>query len=109
MAVLNYISVRVTSTTAAIAQEQPTPPDPRRTKVILPKKKPLKWSTGMAPGDYGGPPTTTKLRKYWGGEEEDPITSDEFIWNKDFVGRMKKLIQDPAADASSLQSSPVKV
>ncbi|TYH95211.1 hypothetical protein ES332_A12G090600v1 [Gossypium tomentosum] len=105
MAVLNHISLRLTSTTATISQEQPTP-NPRPTKVILPKKKPLKWSTGLAPGDYGGPPTTTKLRKYWGGEEDDPLTSDDFIWNKDFVGRMKKLIQDPASEDSSLQSSP---
>ncbi|MBA0717504.1 hypothetical protein Golax_005318 [Gossypium laxum] len=108
MAVLNHISLRLTSTTATISQEQPTP-NPRPTKVILPKKKPLKWSTGLAPGDYGGPPTTTKLRKYWGGEEDDPLTSDDFIWNKDFVGRMKKLIQDPASEDSSLQSSPVKL
>ncbi|XWS41159.1 hypothetical protein CRYUN_Cryun17cG0056300 [Craigia yunnanensis] len=75
----------------------------------LPKKKPLKWSTDVAPVEYGGPPTTSKLRKYWGGEEDDPLTSDDFIWNKDFVGRMKKLIQDPAAtDDSSLQPSPDK-
>lgn len=66
----------------------------------------MKWSTGVAPGDYGGPPTTTKLRKYWGGEEEDPVTSDEFIWNKEFVGRMKRLIQEPD---NSIQSGPVKV
>ncbi|MBA0638576.1 hypothetical protein Godav_005435, partial [Gossypium davidsonii] len=103
-----HISLRLTSTTATISQEQPTP-NPRPTKVILPKKKPLKWSTGLAPGDYGGPPTTTKLRKYWGGEEDDPLTSDDFIWNKDFIGRMKKLIQDPASEDSSLQSSPVKL
>lgn len=67
----------------------------------------MKWSTGVAPGDYGGPPTTTKLRKYWGGEEEDPLTSDEFIWNKDFMGRMKRLIQDSDSDASA-QTAPVK-
>lgn len=108
MAVLNHISLRLTSTTATISQEQPTS-NPRPTKVILPKKKPLKWSTGLAPGDYGGPPATTKLRKYWGGEEDDPLTSDDFIWNKDFVGRMKKLIQDPASEDSTLQSSPVKL
>ncbi|KAK8673669.1 hypothetical protein V6N13_111987 [Hibiscus sabdariffa] len=108
MAVLNSISLRLTSPTAALSQEQPTP-NPMPTKVILPKKKALKWSTGVAPGDYGGPPTTSKLRKYWGGEKEDPLTSDDFIWNKDFVDRMKKLIQDPdtaAAEDSSLQSSP---
>ena len=73
MVVLNYISV--TSTATPISQDSPTPsvPDPRQTKVVLPKKKPLKWSTGVAPGDYAGPPTTTKLRKYWRGEEEDPL------------------------------------
>ncbi|KAH6780664.1 ATP synthase protein I-like protein [Perilla frutescens var. hirtella] len=64
------------------------------TKIILPDKKPLKWSTGVAPGDYGGPPTTTKLRKYWGGDE-DPLASDDYLWNKDFMDRMKKFIQDP--------------
>ncbi|GMI68521.1 CONSERVED ONLY IN THE GREEN LINEAGE 160 [Hibiscus trionum] len=108
MAVLNSTSLRLTSPTAALSQEQPTP-NPRPTKVILPKKKALKWSTGVAPGDYGGPPTTSKLRKYWGGEKEDPLTSDDFIWNKEFFDRMKKLIQDPdtaAAEDSSLQSSP---
>ncbi|KAK8717176.1 hypothetical protein V6N13_044453 [Hibiscus sabdariffa] len=108
MAVLNSISLRLTSPAAALSQEQPTP-NPMPTKVILPKKKALKWSTGVAPGDYGGPPTTSKLRKYWGGEKEDPLTSDDFIWNKEFVDRMKKLIQDPdtaATEDSSLQSSP---
>ncbi|WJX44647.1 hypothetical protein P8452_31597 [Trifolium repens] len=69
-------------------------PDPRQTKVILPKKKPMKWSTGMAPGEYGGP-TTTKLRKYWGGEDPDPLASDDFMWNKDFVPRFKRMIQGP--------------
>ncbi|XP_048230823.1 protein CONSERVED ONLY IN THE GREEN LINEAGE 160, chloroplastic isoform X1 [Ricinus communis] len=109
MAILNYISV--TSTAAPISQDSSTPPppqipDPRQTKVILPKKKPLKWSTGVAPGDYGGPPTTTKLRKYWGGEDEDPLTSDEFIWNKDFMSRMKRLVQDP--DIPSLEPTSVQ-
>ncbi|XAR49545.1 hypothetical protein NMG60_11032786 [Bertholletia excelsa] len=61
-----------------------------------------------SPGEYGGPPTTTKLRKYWGGEEEDPLTSDDFIWNKDFMGRMKRLIQDPQ-DSSPFQSSGASV
>ncbi|PIN22881.1 hypothetical protein CDL12_04398 [Handroanthus impetiginosus] len=76
------------------------------TKIILPNKKPLKWSTGVAPGDYGGPPTTSKLRKYWGGEE-DPLASDDYLWNKDFMGRMKKLIQDPDDDdAGDISSDP---
>ncbi|XP_059659777.1 protein CONSERVED ONLY IN THE GREEN LINEAGE 160, chloroplastic isoform X3 [Cornus florida] len=107
MVVLNcYITV--TSTATPISPDSPStpsPPDPRQTKILLPKKKPLKWSTGVAPGDYGGPPATTKLRKYWGGEGEDPITSDDYIWNKDFMGRMKRLIQDPD-ESSELQSSP---
>lgn len=105
MVVLSYFSVNCATTPISQDSSTPTPPNPRETKVILPKKKPQKWSTGVAPGDYGGPPTTSKLRKYWGGEE-DPLTSDDFIWNKDFMGRMKKLIQDP--DSSSLQPPPDK-
>lgn len=107
MAVLNYY-ITVTSSATPISQDSLTPskPDRRQTKVILPKKKPVKWSTGVSPGEYGGPPTTTKLRKYWGGEEEDPLTSDDFIWNKDFMGRMKRLIEDPDP---SMQYTPVKV
>lgn len=106
MTVLNYISV--TSAATPISPESPTPPipDPRQTKVILPKKKPMKWSTGVTPGEYGGPPTTSKLRKYWGGEEEDPLSSDDFMWNKDFVGRFKRLIEKPE---SSTEASPAKV
>lgn len=105
MALLNYISV--TSTTTPISQDPPTPavPDQRQTKILLPKKKPLKWSTGVAPGDYGGPPTTSKLRKYWGGEK-DPLSSDDFMWNKDFMGRFQKLIQNPDA---SIEDTPIKV
>uniref|UniRef100_A0A5B6YWP5 CGL160/ATPI domain-containing protein n=1 Tax=Davidia involucrata TaxID=16924 RepID=A0A5B6YWP5_DAVIN len=109
MAIVNYY-ISVTSTTTPISQDSqiaPQPPNPRQTKIILPKKKPMKWSTGVAPGEYGGPPATSKLRKYWGGEEEDPLTSDDFIWNIDFMGRMKRLIQD-SDDSSDLQSSPVK-
>ncbi|KAG2712519.1 hypothetical protein I3760_04G130600 [Carya illinoinensis] len=104
MALLNYISV--TSTTTPISQDPPTPavPDQRQTKILLPKKKPLKWSTGVAPGDYGGPPTTSKLRKYWGGEK-DPLSSDDFMWNKDFMGRFQKLIQNPDA---SIEDTPIK-
>nr|XP_028964315.1 protein CONSERVED ONLY IN THE GREEN LINEAGE 160, chloroplastic-like isoform X1 [Malus domestica]XP_028964316.1 protein CONSERVED ONLY IN THE GREEN LINEAGE 160, chloroplastic-like isoform X1 [Malus domestica] len=104
MAILNsYLSV--TSTATPISPDSATPPVPDpQTKILLPKKKPMKWSTGVAPGDYGGPPTTTKLRKYWGGED-DPLTSDDFIWNREFMDRMKKLIQEPN---SSIQSTPVK-
>ncbi|KAJ3704396.1 hypothetical protein LUZ61_008101 [Rhynchospora tenuis] len=72
------------------------------TKVVLPNKKPLKWSTGTAPGEYGGPPTTSGLRRYWGGGDEDPVTStDDFIWNKDFVPRMKRLIDNEAPEPIS--------
>ncbi|CAI9089217.1 OLC1v1023750C2 [Oldenlandia corymbosa var. corymbosa] len=108
MAVINcYFSITSAAATP-IPQDSPTNPppsssssaqpaksSPRPTKILLPNKKPLKWTTGVGPGEYGGPPTTTKLRKYWGGEEEDPITSDDYIWNKDFMGRMKRLIEEP--------------
>ncbi|KAJ4981459.1 hypothetical protein NE237_032296 [Protea cynaroides] len=105
MAILNYL---VVNSAAIPVPQDPTelPRNPRETRVILPKKKPLKWSTGVAPGEYGGPPTTTKLRKYWGGEEEDPLESDDFIWNKEFMGRMKRLFEEP--DSSSLQSPPAQ-
>ncbi|GMP67477.1 hypothetical protein CsSME_00027452 [Camellia sinensis var. sinensis] len=105
--IVNYCYISATSTTTSNTPSIPQdPPPPPPTKIILPKKKPMKWSTGVAPGDYGGPPTTTKLRKYWGGEGEDPLTSDDFIWNKDFMPRMKRLIQEPS-DAH-LQSPAVK-
>ncbi|XP_061349558.1 protein CONSERVED ONLY IN THE GREEN LINEAGE 160, chloroplastic isoform X2 [Gastrolobium bilobum] len=98
MAILNFNCVAFAAT--PISPDSSTPSsqpsqDPRQTKVILPKKKPMKWSTGVAPGEYGGPPATTKLRKYWGGEDQDPLASDDFMWNKDFVGRFKRLIEDP--------------
>ncbi|KAJ0971825.1 hypothetical protein J5N97_019784 [Dioscorea zingiberensis] len=85
------ITVRAAS---APRMEEPMP-GPRQTKVILPKKKPLKWSTGTAPGEYGGPPTTFKPRRYWGGSgDEDPVTAtDDFIWNKDFRPRMELLLR----------------
>ncbi|XP_031112566.1 protein CONSERVED ONLY IN THE GREEN LINEAGE 160, chloroplastic [Ipomoea triloba] len=107
MVVLNcYLPVTAAST--PISQDSgEAASQPRPTKIVLPKKKPMKWSTGVAPGEYGGPPTTTKLRKYWGGDE-DPLTSDDFIWNKEFMDRMKKLIQDPAETASNPPSAPPK-
>ncbi|KAK6919186.1 hypothetical protein RJ641_017608 [Dillenia turbinata] len=120
MAVVNYncyISVNSAATpifqdptshsSSSSSSSSSSVPYQRPTKIILPKKKPMKWSTGVSPGEYGGPPTTSKLRRYWGGEEEDPITSDDYIWNKDFMGRMKRLIQDDDGD-SSLQTSPAK-
>lgn len=110
MAVLNYIPV--TATSAPISQDSSSTsssvPNTRPTKILLPKKKPMKWSTGVAAGEYGGPPTTTKLRKFWGGEKEDPLTSDEFIWNNDFMPRMKRLIED-TDESSAAEKFPVQV
>ncbi|CAJ2645760.1 protein CONSERVED ONLY IN THE GREEN LINEAGE 160, chloroplastic isoform X2 [Trifolium pratense] len=103
MGIMNYYNCVTCAATTPMSQDssKPSPlPDPRQTKVILPNKKPMKWSTGMAPGEYGGPPTTTKLRKYWGGENPDPLASDDFMWNIDFVPRFKRIIQGP------LQPSP---
>nr|CAB3473855.1 unnamed protein product [Digitaria exilis] len=71
----------------------------RPVKVILPKKKPQKWSTGMAPGEYGGGPATIKPRKYWWGKEDrDPVgNTDDFIWNKDFLPYMERVIANGGA------------
>ncbi|KAL6614753.1 hypothetical protein ACP70R_037023 [Stipagrostis hirtigluma subsp. patula] len=74
----------------------------RPVKVILPKKKPQKWSTGMAPGEYGGGPATIKPRKYWWGKEDlDPVgNTDDFIWNKDFLPHMERVIANGGANAA---------
>lgn len=113
MAIATYISVTCAATPMSPDPSASPPPEVspsrRPTKIILPKKKPMKWSTGMAPGDYGGPPTTTKLRKYWGGEEPDPLTSDDYIWNKDFMGRFQRMIKNPNDDYSPQQSSTDEV
>ncbi|XP_057450838.1 protein CONSERVED ONLY IN THE GREEN LINEAGE 160, chloroplastic [Lotus japonicus] len=107
MAILNYICVTSAATPTSPESPIPSPiPDPRQSKILLPNKKPEKWSTGMAPGDYGGPPTTTKLRKYWGGDNRDPLDTDGFMWNKDFMSRYQKLIQETQPGAT--QSPPAK-
>lgn len=100
MAALNcYVSITCTATPISEDSTISSVPNSKLpTKIILPKKKPQKWSTGTAPGEYGGPPVSTKLRKYWGGEEQDPITSDDYIWNKDFMPRMKRLFEDGSDD-----------
>ncbi|CAL4948212.1 unnamed protein product [Urochloa decumbens] len=73
----------------------------RPVKVILPKKKPQKWSTGMAPGEYGGGPATIKPRKYWWGKEDrDPVgNTDDFIWNKDFLPYMERVVANGGTGA----------
>lgn len=110
MATINCHYLSVTCTSTPINQESNSVQSTTRpTKIILPDKKPQKWSTGVAPGDYGGPPTTTKLRKYWGGEKEDPITSDDLIWNRDFMPHMKRLIGDSDDSSSDPRLSTVKV
>uniref|UniRef100_K3XJG3 CGL160/ATPI domain-containing protein n=1 Tax=Setaria italica TaxID=4555 RepID=K3XJG3_SETIT len=83
----------------------------RPVKVILPKKKPQKWSTGMEPGEYGGGPATIKPRKYWWGKEDrDPVgNTDDFIWNKDFLPHMERVIANggAAAEPTITRRSPV--
>ncbi|GJZ12560.1 hypothetical protein Tco_0547790 [Tanacetum coccineum] len=95
----HYLSP-ITCTSTPINDQSTTQQPILPTKIILPNKKPQKWSTGVAPGDYGGPPTTTKLRKYWGGEKEDPLTSDDLIWNRDFMPHMKRIIGDDKDNVS---------
>lgn len=105
MGVLNYCYLSVTSVATPISQDSANNSTPSsiltQTKVILPQQKPVKLSNGDVV-------TTTKLRKYW-GEDVDPLTSDDYIWNKEFMGRMKKYIQDPQQHAPSSPSAPVKV
>jgi ATP synthase protein I len=83
----------------------------RPVKVILPKKKPQKWSTGMEPGEYGGGPATIKPRKYWWGKEDrDPVgNTDDFIWNKDFLPYMERVIANggAAAEPTITRRAPV--
>lgn len=86
---------------SATSGEAAAPAAERRpVKVILPKKKPQKWSTGMAPGEYGGDPATIKPRKYWWGKEDlDPVgNTDDFIWNKDFLPHMERVISNGGSD-----------
>lgn len=80
------------------------------TKVLLPNKKPQKWSTGVAPGEYGGPPISSDLRRYWGGNgDEDPVTDmDDFIWNKDFVPKMQRFIRQDQKEQPPLISFKVR-
>jgi len=100
MGVLNYCYLSVTSTATPISQDSSNNPTPLSIPTQS-KQKPVKLSSGVAAtGDYAADPptTTTKLRKYW-GEDVDPLTSDDFIWNTEFMGRMKKYIQDPQENA----------
>lgn len=100
-------AVRPLCASAASGEAVPSTPAATETagrrpvKVILPKKKPQKWSTGMAPGEYGGGPATVKPRKYWWGKEDrDPVgNTDDFIWNKDFLPHMQRVIANGGADA----------
>ncbi|KAF3674415.1 putative 2-deoxyglucose-6-phosphate phosphatase [Capsicum annuum] len=96
MSVLNYCYLSVTSTATPISQDSSN----NSTPLSIPtqsKQKPVKLSSGDPPIT-----TTTKLRKYW-GEDVDPLTSDEFIWNTEFMGRMKKYVQDPQENAPSVK------
>lgn len=59
------------------------------------KKKSSQWSTGNAPGEYGGPPLETGLRKMWGGDNSDPLQSDgEYIWKK----KWQPYVETPPAE-----------
>ncbi|TVU35579.1 hypothetical protein EJB05_17477, partial [Eragrostis curvula] len=98
---------RAAATSGEAAPAAPAPAEEpagrRPVKVILPKKKPQKWSTGMAPGEYGGGPATIKPRKYWWGKEDlDPVgNTDDFIWNKDFLPHMERVIRNGAGGANA--------
>ncbi|KAK4789627.1 hypothetical protein SAY86_016931 [Trapa natans] len=74
----------------------------------LEKKKPLRWIAAAASLDSSSPVETSRLRKYWGGEEEDPLSSDDFIWNKDFFDRFKRMIRESDPSPDSPEASQAK-
>lgn len=57
---------------------------------------------GDAPGRYGGPPLDAKIRKTYGGEMKDPITStEEYIWNTNWKKRLDEEAAKEAAAAAA--------
>ncbi|KAL9265996.1 CONSERVED ONLY IN THE GREEN LINEAGE 160, chloroplastic-like protein [Drosera capensis] len=98
---IRYFTVTASSTPIT-PDAIPIPPQSgslrRPTKIILPKGKPQKWSTGTTAGELGGPPTGTTTAK-WGPWNEDPVTAEGFIWNKEFKGRFERLLRREEIDA----------
>ncbi|KAL8140440.1 hypothetical protein V2J09_006461 [Rumex salicifolius] len=112
MAILNYFTV-YSAATVPTSQEPPRQesiPNSRLNNVNLPEKNPVvKLANGdSSSSQVGGPTTTTKLRKYWGGEQEDPITSSDLIWNRDFMPQMEKLVVDQPDPTSATLYRPVE-
>ncbi|KAL2620287.1 hypothetical protein R1flu_000492 [Riccia fluitans] len=69
----------------------------------LKEKRSSQWSTGTSPGEYGGPPLQTGLRKMWGGDEADPLTeTGEYIWKKNWQPYVEtppsEMVPPPAAE-----------
>lgn len=73
-------------------------------KIRLTKKKLLSGPKAVAPGGSDGLSTASTVRRWW-GEDEDPLKSDNFIWNVDFMDRMKKHVEDPQQSKSPPQPS----
>ncbi|RAL45024.1 hypothetical protein DM860_003783 [Cuscuta australis] len=109
MAGLNcYLSVTATATPISHrSSSSDQPPEKKPPKLKLPKNNTEKLCAGVSPAEYGGAPSTTNPRNYW-LVDDDPLTSDDYIWNRNFVGRMKMLIQDPAEYGSGFPSNPSK-
>ncbi|KAL3679476.1 hypothetical protein R1sor_022432 [Riccia sorocarpa] len=68
----------------------------------LREQRSSQWSTGTSPGEYGGPPLQTGLRKMWGGGEADPLTeTGEYIWQKNWQPYVEvppsEIVPPPAA------------
>lgn len=79
---------------------------PSRTPPGVLKKEPPKWRPSEE-----AVKESSALRKYWGGEEEDPLATDGFMWNKNFMGKMKKLVAGSTPVPSSIppESAPAQV
>lgn len=84
---------------ATAAQGDPPGPGPSADQGGPSEEETAQVVDRRGPGRVRRAVDTTKLTKYWGGRgDEDPVTAtDDFIWNEEFVDRMKRLIRDDSA------------
>lgn len=82
-------------------QRLAAPPAPVRR---LPRQR-WQWSKGDGPGEYGGPPLDFRIRKFWGEDVPDPVTStDGYIWNKKWQPHLPPLDEEDPPSAETISS-----
>ncbi|CAI5961174.1 unnamed protein product [Closterium sp. NIES-65] len=82
---------------------------PRAPPPPPPSQEPPSTGKVPAPGRYGGAPLDKRIRQSWGGKEEDPLESGEYIWNTEWkktvtvddADKNKAAAEDPIASAVS--------